>query len=64
MATSKKLLKNESKIGLTLNDDCGARQQFIAKQRFSYSNRLESTQYKYYEGTPNGDKSLYSFRLE
>lgn len=65
MTSSKKTkFPNESKIGLTLNEDCGGRQQFIAKQRFAWSTRLENTQLKYYEGKPNSDKSLYSFRSD
>lgn len=61
---SKQFNNEAAKIGLTLNEDIGTRQQFIAKAKFNWSNRLENTQYKFYEGKPNADKSLYSFRSE
>lgn len=54
----------ESKIATSLNDDLGLKQNFVAKQRFAFSNKVESSSYKFYSGTPNADKSVYTFRLE
>lgn len=51
-----------NKLSLTFSDTVGSRQNYISKQKYIGSKKLQSISSRFIQGVPNTDASVYTFK--